>query len=103
MDYLAADFINVFLLVFGLLLVLAGIFTVYFGAGKSRKLGAGILLGGFITLGLMYWLFSSGYTDPLGGMSDLWNYIKGPLVTLLAGLTGAVVAVVVFIGVITKA
>ena len=103
MDYLAANFINVFLLVLGILLAIAGIFTVYFGAGKSRKLGVLLLIFGIAVMGIMYWIFTSGYTDPLNGWGSFWDYIKGPLVTLIAGIAAAVVALLVFIGVITKA
>jgi len=101
MGYLIEDFINVFLLVFGLSLALAGIFTVYFGAGKSRKLGAIILVAGLGIVGLMYWLFTAGYTGP--GTVSFWDYVKGPVVTLFAGITGVVAAVLLFIGIITKA
>ena len=103
MDWLAADFVNVFLLVFGILLALAGIFTVYFGAGKSRKFGAVLTLVGILILGLMYWMFTAGYTNPSVGFVGFWDYIKGPIVTLVAGIVGAAVALIVFIGVITKA
>ena len=34
------------LLVFGLFLVLAGVFTAYFGSGRSRSIGVGLLVGG---------------------------------------------------------
>ncbi len=103
MDYLLSYLVNVFLLIFGLFMALAGIFTIYFGAGKSRKLGVLILIVGLGVMGLMYWLFTAGYTDPSNGLISLWDYLKGPILTLLGGLIGAGVALLVFIGIITKA
>ncbi len=102
MDVLAADFVNIFLLIFGLLLGLAGIFTVYFGAGKSRKMGAGLFVLGIVIVALTYWLYTGGYTSPDMAPS-FWEYIKEPAVTIIAALVGAAVALLVFIGVITKA
>jgi hypothetical protein len=102
MSDILLGFINIFLLIFGFLLFLAGIFTIYFGAGKSRKLGAGILMGGIAIIGLTYWLFTAGYTSPAVSVSFL-EYITEPIVYMLAALLGAGVALLVFIGVITKA
>ena len=99
---LLLGFINIFLLIFGLLLIIAGIFTIYFGAGKGRKLGAGILVFGLLLLAVTYWLFVAGYTSSPSDESFL-NYIIEPTVYIIAAVLGAVSALLVFIGVITKA
>jgi hypothetical protein len=101
MNELVLGFINIFLLIFGLLLLTAGIFTIYFGAGKGRKLGAGILVSGLLLVAITYWLFVAGYTST-GNVSFL-NYLIEPAVYIIAAVLGAISALIVFIGVITKA
>ena len=45
-----AVFGGVLVLSFGLTILFAGVFTSYFGAGKSRKIGLGLVLVGLLTL-----------------------------------------------------
>ena len=45
-----AIFSGVLILAFGLTILLSGLFTSYFGAGKSRKLGLGLVIVGLLTL-----------------------------------------------------
>lgn len=46
----AAVFSGVLLLSFGLTIFLTGLFTSYFGAGKSRKIGLGLVIIGLLSL-----------------------------------------------------
>lgn len=46
----AAVFSGVLVLAFGLTVLLTGLFTGYFGAGKSRKIGLGLVLVGLLTM-----------------------------------------------------
>ena len=65
-------FLLVFMLIMGLGLFLAGIFTVYFGSGKSRGIGAGLLVGG-IVLGLLVFLMNQfGILIPADLQWNLW-------------------------------
>ena len=45
-----AVFSGVFVLTFGLTVLLSGLFSSYFGAGKSRKIGLGLVIVGLLTL-----------------------------------------------------
>lgn len=45
-----AVFSGVLVLAFGLTILFAGLFTSYFGAGKSRKIGMGLVIVGLLTL-----------------------------------------------------
>lgn len=51
-----SQFATILLLVFGLFLILAGLFTAYFGSGKSRTIGVVLLVVG-IVVGILsaYW------------------------------------------------
>lgn len=88
-------FLTILLLMFGLFLVLAGAFTAYFGSGKSRSIGVGLLVGG-VVIGLLagYWYHIA--SAHLGGL--LW----GTFLVLVAALLGALVAIGIFLVAIMK-
>jgi hypothetical protein len=86
---------------FGLFTLLAGLFTAYFGAGKSRAIGftlsvLGIL--GLVIFAALTWPIISLVT-PMFNKSDV---IVGLVGVLGAGL-GAVIALIVFLVAIMKA
>jgi len=105
MEHMFWIFLTIFLLIFSLGLFIAGIFTVYFGSGKSRGIGGGLLAGGII-LGLLVVLFyqqdilfpGESNANPL----TLWFVIKDALVYLIAGILGALAAVGLFLLAIMK-
>ena len=96
-------FLLVFMLILGLGLFLAGIFTVYFGSGKSRGIGAGLLVGG-IVLGLMVFLMNQlGILIPDALQWQLWEEIIYPgLIYLGAAVVGGLAAVGLFLLAIMK-
>ncbi|MFO7618740.1 MAG: hypothetical protein R6W91_03690 [Thermoplasmata archaeon] len=100
-----ADVIYIFLLVFmmilGLGLLIAGIFTVYFGSGKSRGIGAGLLVGGIVIALLVFLMDYMNMIIP----SDmfLWDTVIFPgLVFLGAAILGGLAAVGMFLLAIMK-
>ena len=102
MEYTLEVFLAIFLLIFGLGLFIAGIFTVYFGSGKSRGIGAGLLAGGII-LGLLVVIMF--YLDIFWEYPafELWDSIIYPgLVYLGAALLGVLAAVGLFLLAIMK-
>lgn len=94
-------FLLVFMMIFGLGLLVAGIFTVYFGSGKSRGIGAGLLVGG-IVLALLVFLMD--YMDMLiPADMYLWDSVIFPgLVFLGAAIIGGLAAVGMFLLAIMK-
>ncbi|MFQ6060023.1 MAG: hypothetical protein ACE5KV_01840 [Thermoplasmata archaeon] len=93
-------FITVLLLVFALFLLIAGAFTAYFGSGKSRKIGAGLLVGGLV-LGLIWgWLVGAGPLDQ--GKGWLTDLILQTIGVLLAAIIGAAAAIGLFLLAIMK-
>ena len=96
-------FLLVFMLILGLGLFLAGIFTVYFGSGKSRGIGAGLLVGGII-LGLLVFLMNQfGILIPDTLQWQLWDSVIYPgLVFLGAAVVGGLAAVGLFLLAIMK-
>src|SRR5574342_705915 len=88
-------FLTILMFSFSLVLLIAGAFTAYFGSGKSRKIGAGLLVGG-IVIGLV-WTFLT-WTGPLDqGSGYLSGVIVQALVVLIAAFIGAGAAIGLFL------
>ena len=97
----AWQFVTIFLLVFSLFMILAGVFTAYFGSGKSRTVGVGLLAAG-IVVGLL-----SGYAYHAGwfgssNKSELGALVWEAFVVIVAAVIGALVAVGIFLVAIMK-
>jgi hypothetical protein len=97
------NFLTIVLLVFALCILIAGIFTAYFGAGKSRKIGAGLLVLG-IVIGVL-WVYLAGISNIIpGGDANIpvGEVIIESLYVIIAALIGAVIALLLFLGAIMK-
>jgi hypothetical protein len=92
-------FITVLLLTFGLFLILAGAFTAYFGSGKSRAIGVGLLVFGLI-MGIVVVMMYQFDIVPIE--LEFWDTIKEALIYIIASLVGALVAIGVFLVAIMK-
>lgn len=87
---------------FGLFSLLAGGFTAYFGAGKSRAIG-GALLGVGLLIFILFLLLSMGKMESPLGLLD-WDAfeVKKAAMIVLGALVGAVVAIGLFLVAIMK-
>jgi hypothetical protein len=97
----AWQFLAIFLLVFALFMILAGVFTAYFGSGKSRTVGIGLLAAG-VLVGL---LTGYGYHAGWLGSSDkgqLGSLVWEAFLVIVAAVIGALVAVGIFLVAIMK-
>jgi hypothetical protein len=97
--FTAVAFVTIFGLLFALFLLLAGLFTAYFGSGKSRKIGAGLVVGGLVVgllLGLLY------HTSWGGVDGALVPLLEGTIVVLVASALGALAAIGLFLVAIMK-
>jgi lipopolysaccharide export LptBFGC system permease protein LptF len=94
-----------FCLAFAVFALLAGAFTAYFGAGKSRAIGAGLMMIGLIVI--IVWVYfgvlSEYPDDTLIGIIH-WEAAKTleAFLTVLAALIGAVAAIGLFLIAIMK-
>jgi hypothetical protein len=93
-------FITIFLLTFGVFLILAGAFTAYFGSGKSRGIGIGLLVFGFIVGVLVIIMYQYDIGVPVE--LEFWEVISEALVYIIASIVGAAVAIGVFLVAIMK-
>jgi len=93
------DFLTVLVLVFALFMLLAGVFTAYFGSGKSRMIGV-ILLGIGLVVGIVWVVLGM---DSVGVIHvDLSNVVWVAFLNILAALIGALIAIGVFLLAIMK-
>ena len=88
------EFVTILLLIFGLFLILAGLFTAYFGSGKSRTIGIALLV-----VGLVVGLASGYFYHTHSGLGAL---IWEAFLVILAGVIGALVAIAIFLVAIMK-
>jgi len=92
-------FLTILILVFSFFMLLTGAFTAYFGSGKSRKVGAG-LLGAGLALGLV-WGVLIGMLS-LAGEVRVLEVVFQALGVILAALIGAGAAIALFLLAIMK-
>jgi len=93
-----AIFVTILLLTFSFVLLLAGAFTAYFGSGKSRKIGAGLLVGG-LALGIL-WILLAGSMNIID--VGLFEVVVQSIGVLLAAFIGAGAAIGLFLLAIMK-
>ncbi len=93
-------FVTILLLTFGLFLLITGAFTAYFGSGKSRKIGAGLLVGG-VVVGLV-WAFGVGPYAYISNSVELGSIILQSIGVILAAVIGAAAAIGLFLLAIMK-
>ena len=96
------DFVSVIILAFGAMMVLAGIFTAYFGSGKSRMSGIIMFVVGMI-VGVLWVFLCHGFgSDPIIEGVDVWNVFFNALIDLIGVLIGVIVAVAIFLVAVLK-
>jgi hypothetical protein len=95
------EFITVLVLTFALCALLAGIFTAYFGAGKSRKIGVVLIIVGLI-VGLVYTLPQIREITGIPPTMDMSEVVANAILIILAAIIGAVIALLLFLGAIMK-
>ncbi len=91
-------FVTILLLTFAVFLVITGAFTAYFGSGKSRKIGGG-LLGGGLVVGI-FWIAAAGPMNLIG--ANITEVVVQSIVVLIAAIIGAAAAIGLFLLAIMK-
>ncbi len=93
------EFLTVLILVFALFMLLAGIFTAYFGSGKSRMIGIALLVIGVI-IGVLWVVMG---LDSVAAIDvNLSEVVWNAFLFILAGVLGALAAIGVFLVAIMK-
>ena len=94
-------FLSILLLSFAFFTFLAGSFAAYFGAGKSRVIGALLMLVGVIAgfvFAMLTWSF-------IPGVHVLWDpeTVAQAVIAVLAATVGGLASLIVFVTAIMKA
>jgi len=92
------------MLVFAVASIIAGIFTAYFGSGKSRAVGAVLIIIGLIVGALFLWF--AGYLGFMGNAPINWagkDVILNSIVAVIGAVIGALIALGIFLLAIMKA
>ena len=95
------SFLTIAVFAFAFIMLLAGLFTAYFGTGKSRKMGIVLLLVGLIVGGV--WAYLVGFSD-IEMFKDIYalDLVIDSLVNLVAIIVGVIVAVGIFLVAVMK-
>ena len=96
------DFVTVMVLAFAIFLVLAGIFTAWFGNGKSRMAGIIMIVAGAV-VGVVWALLCGAFDvmDPVIKVNVADVFVNA-LINFLGVLVGALVAVGIFLLAVLK-
>ena len=93
------------MLVFAIASIIAGIFTAYFGSGKSRAVGAILIIIGLIVFVLF--LYGAGVLTSFMGMPtgimDFIGTVTSGIVAVIGAVVGALIALGIFLLAIMKA
>ena len=93
------------MLVFAIASIIAGIFTAYFGSGKSRAVGGILIVIGLIVFVLFLW--GTGVLGFMGTVPGLLDFtcdtIGNAIVAVIGAIIGALIALGIFLLAIMKA
>jgi len=96
-------FLGMMLLVFAIASIIAGIFTAYFGSGRSRAVGGVLIIIGLL-VGIVF-LWGANMIS-LGNLPDWLNFkntVVDGIVAIIGAIVGAVIALGIFLMAIMKA
>jgi hypothetical protein len=99
-------FMSMLTLVFAVASIIAGIFTAYFGSGKSRAVGAILIVIGLIVFVLFLWgagLVTFLGTPPSSIGMNFEGFVVNSIVAVLGAVIGALIALGIFLLAIMKA
>jgi hypothetical protein len=98
-------FLSMLLLVFAVASVIAGIFTAYFGSGKSRIVGVILIIIGLI-VGLLFLWGAGLLTSMIGAPPQIMHFVgtvTNGIVAVIGAIIGALIALGIFLLAIMKA
>jgi len=102
---LVAQFLGMLTLVFAIASIIAGLFTAYFGSGKSRAVGGILIVIGLLVF--VIFMYGAGWLDAWLGMPEgillFKNTILQGIVAIIGAIVGAAIALGIFLMAIMKA
>jgi hypothetical protein len=104
MEGLVQYFLSMMTLVFAIASIIAGIFTAYFGSGKSRAVGAILIIIGLL-VGVIF-LWGANLLTFMGPPMEILNFsgtIVNGIIAVIGAVVGALIALGIFLLAIMKA
>ena len=99
------QFLSMLTLVFAIASIIAGIFTAYFGSGKSRAVGGILIVIGLLVF--VIFLYGAGLLESfMGAPSGVFVFkdtIVQGIIAILGAIVGAIIALGIFLLAIMKA
>lgn len=101
MELVSMEFLTLIVLAFALVILLAGVFSAFFGSGKSRAYGGAMAAIGLV-VGVV-WVYLTGFSD-ISPFYEVytWDLVYNAILNLVGVLIGALVAVGIFLVVVLK-
>jgi hypothetical protein len=102
---LVNQFLSMLTLVFAIASIIAGIFTAYFGSGKSRAVGGILIIIGLLVFVIFLYGANllSGFMGAPEGILNFQNTIVQGVVAIVGAVVGAAIALGIFLLAIMKA
>ncbi|KYK30452.1 MAG: hypothetical protein AYK22_03775 [Thermoplasmatales archaeon SG8-52-3] len=99
------QFLSMLTLVFAIASIIAGIFTAYFGSGKSRAVGGILIIIGLLVFVIFLYGANllSGIMGTPEGLLDFRNTIVQGVIAIVGAVVGAAIALGIFLLAIMKA
>lgn len=92
------EFLTVILLTLGLGMLLSGVFTAYFGRGKSRNIGISLTI-----VGVLFWIGTIvAHSEGVFDGTPFMDVLKASLFYVGAFVIGALIAIGIFLAAIMK-
>jgi len=90
-------FLGPLVLAFGIICIITGTFTAYFGTGRSRYIGGGLIMLG--VLGFVIFLWFTGMFGPSVAQPVTWDLdmVMAGVVSVIGALIGALAALGIFL------
>ena len=98
------EFLTILVFVFSLVMAVAGVFTAYFGSGKSRKIGLALLVIG-IAVCILWAYLVGAFGEPfikLFANVEAWDVMREAIFNIVAAAVGALAAVGIFLVAVMK-
>jgi len=95
------SFLTIIIFVFALIMMIAGIFSAYFGAGKNRAYGGVMFAVGLVVCVVWAYLVGFSTIEPFCDVAA-WDVMYDALINMIAVVIGALVAIGIFLVVVLK-
>lgn len=101
MEILSMSFLTLVVLAFALVMLVAGLFSAYFGSGKSRSAGVAMAIIGLVLGVVWVYLTADSGISPFTEVNT-WDVIYNAIIDLIGIVVGALIAVAIFLVVVLK-